>query len=611
MEFCDSNLESLKNKNRSLYHRILKAKELWEGEKQVYKDTARNGESILGVYRNGKKYALNSQYNPTHEAEMWTSGFFWNGYENIVILFGLGNGCYVRTLMQEVNVKKILVYEPCKEIFCYALQHFDMKDILESEKVLLCVEGLGEDVFQHYLEGTLTIQNMRTVQRGILPYYQELFLDGYKKYLKIIAVADREMAVGFNTVNHFKNRWIENYCVNLKFLEKGITFEEVVPVFEKNKPVIIVSAGPSVQKELEGLKMAKNHIPIIAVDRIVDFLMDNGVEPDAIFTIDAMYRKSLMDVERVAHIPLVIGATSNCEITTIHKGRKIWFTDSEFLNSIYEKMGKEVRRYEVGTTVSSMAFAAFLGEGYKEIVLVGQDLSFDGEFSHAGGVKEELSYMKKEYDIEGIHGTIVRTRDDWYTMLRWYNGILERHQDIKVYDAKSHGAKIQHTTNIRLKEFVEQRQWEQRDYRKEIVEMPPTFNGEEWKQVLKELYCGLEELKIGKEKATNAIACCERLLEGVEEHLGLTPEDEADLKELQETNVFLEKHIVFALLRYYIENYVREVMYALNEKEGDILVDAKKAYMAAIIQMQAVQYGVDYLYPKLEQAIKEIEEESK
>lgn len=610
MEFYNSNLERLKNKNRSLYYRILKAEEQWEGEKQVDKDTAQNGESILSIYANGRKYALNSQYNPTHEAKMWESGFFWNGYENIVILFGLGNGCYVRTLMQEVNVKKILVYEPSKEIFHYVLKHFDMKDVLESEKVLLCVEGLGEEVFQQYLEGTLTIQNMRTTQRGILPYYQELFLESYKKYLKIIAVADREIAVRFNTMNYFKNRWIDNYCVNLKFWRKSITFEEIVTVFDKNKPVIIVSAGPSVQKELEGLKMAKNHIPIIAVDRIVDFLMDNGVEPDAIFTIDAMYRHSLMNVERIAHIPIVMGVISSCEITDSHAGKKVWFTDCDFLSGIYRKLGKEVRRYETGTTVSSMAFAAFLGQNYKEIILVGQDLAFDGEFSHAGGVKEELSYMKKEYDIEGIRGTTVRTRDDWYTMLRWYNGILERHPDIKVYDAKSHGAKIQHTTNIRLKEYVEQGQWEQRDYRKEIVEMPPTFNCEEWQQVLKELYQGLEDLKIGKEKATNAIACCERLLQGVEEHLGLTPEDEADLKELQETNVFLEKHIVFALLRYYIESYVREAMYALNEKEGDILVDAKKAYMAAIIQMQAVQYGVDYLYPKLEEAMKQMQEES-
>lgn len=594
-----------------LYNWILKAEqELEKTEEQICITKARNGSSIVGLDRGGRVFWLNSQYNPEHEAKMWEKGFSWNGYENIFLMFGLANGSYVRALLQEESVHRILVYEPSKEIFYYVLQHFDMTDILESEKVLITVEGLGEETFQYYLEGTLTIKNMRTVQRGICPYYQELFLESYKKYLKIIGIADKEKKVGFNTTQHFWNSWIENYCTNLKFVKRSTIFEEMVTILDKNKPVIIVSAGPSVKDELEGLKAAKNHIPILAVDRIVDFLMDNGVEPDAIFTIDAKYRKALMNVERVGHIPLVIGATSSREITESHTGKKIWFSGCKFLDSIYTKMGKGIRQYEVGTTVSSMAFAAFLGQRYKEVILVGQDLSFDGEFSHAGGIIEQVPYFRKEYDIEGINGTTVRTRDDWYTMLRWYNATLTRFPEITVYDAKSHGAKIQHTINIRLKEFVEQRQWETVDYRKEIVEIAPTFHVEEWDSVLKELNNGLEDLKTGKEKATNAIACCERLIRGLEEHLELTEEDQRDLDELQEANKFLEKHIVFALLESYIENYVREAMYALNEKEGDILLDAKKAYMAAIIQMQAVQYGVDYLYPKLEQAIKQIEEES-
>lgn len=611
MGFYNSNLESLKNKNINLYHRILKAEEQWESKSQVYKDTARNGEAILGIYRNGQKYALNSQYNPEHEAEMWARGFVWNGYENIVILFGFGNACYVRTIIQDVNVSKILVYEPSKEIFYCALQHFDMRDIFESDKVLLCVEGLGEEIFQHYLQSVLTIKNMRTVQRGILPYYRDLFMESYKKYLKIIGIVDREINVGFNTVNYFKNRWIDNYCANLKFLKKSTTFQEMICLFDKTKPVIIVSAGPSVKDELEGLKRAKNHIPILAVDRIVDFLMENGVEPDVIFTIDAMYRKELMEVERVKYIPLVLGTTSSQEITESHNGKKIWLANDTFLNSFYSKFGKKARRYEMGTTVSSMAFAAFLGQGYKEIILVGQDLAYDGEFTHAGGVKEELSYMRKEYVIEGIRGTKVRTRDDWYTMLRWYNTILAKYPDIKVYDAKSRGAKIEHTTNTRLKDLVESRQWEYIDYRKKIVDIKPTFDEKEWEYVLGELNRGLDDLQIGKKKATNAITCCEHLIHGLEEHLELTAEDELNLNELQEANHFLENHIIFTLLANYIENYVREAMYALNEKEDDILIDAKKAYMAAIIQMQAVQYGVDYLYPRLEQAIKQIEEESK
>lgn len=610
MELYENNLESLKQKNRNLYNRILEIEETLAVEKnKIYIEKAKNGSCILGMHRDGRKVSLNSRYNPEHEAEVWVKGFSWNGYENVILMFGLANGTYIRALIREKNVNKILIYEPSKELFYFVLQHFDIKDILESEKVLLSVEGLGEETFQHYLKATLTIRNMCTVKRGIYPYYKELFYDSYKKYLKIIAVVDKEKTVDFNTIQHFWSVWVDNYCSNLRFIKQTTIFEEAVSAFDKNHPVIIVSAGPSVQEELEGLKAAKNHIPILAVDRIVDFLMENGIEPDAIFTIDAQYRKTLMNVERVSHIPIVMGPTSSSEITKSHGGKKIWFSDYKFLTYVFRKLGKEIKWYEVGTTVSSMAFAALLGEGYKEIILVGQDLSYDGEFSHAGGVKEELAYMRKEYDIQGIHGTTVRTRDDWYTMLRWYNTILARHPEVKVYDAKSHGAKIKYTVNIRLKEYMEQRQWENKDYRKILVDMAPTFDQEEWRQILSELDNGIKDLKTGKEKAGNAICCCQRLLKGMEEHLELTKEDEADIEELQMTNDFLQKHRIFMLLSSYIDNYVKDAIYALSKKEGDILLDAQKAYMAAIVQMQAVQYGVDHLCPKLQQAMKQIEEE--
>ena len=502
------------------------------------------------------------------------------------------------------------MYEPSKELFFYVLNRFDMGDILKSEKVLLVVEGYNGETFQHYLEAVLAIKNMRTVKRGILPYYQELFLESYKKYLKIIAIADKEKIVEFNTRQHFWCKWIENHCCNLKFLKYATTLDEIIPIYDKTHPVIIVSAGPSVKEELEGLKLAKNHIPIFAVDRIVDFLMENGVEPDAIFTIDAQFGKELMNAERVSHIPLIMSGISNHEITENHSGKKILLSDSAFLKKIFKNFKKAIKTHETGTTVSSVAFAALLTHGYEEIILVGQDLSYDGEFSHAGGVKEEISYFQQEYMIEGISGTTVRTRDDWYTMLRWYNSFLVRHPEVKVYDAKSHGAKIMHTTNIRLKDFLEQREWEYIEYRKKISESIPTFRDEEWKCVLKELNNGLKDLQLGKEKAIDAVECCKRLVRGIETHIELTKEDEDDLEKLQQTNKFFENQLVFTLLETYIENYTKEAIYALNEKEDNILMDAKKAYMAEIINMQAVQYGVDYLYPKLEQAIRQLEEES-
>lgn len=607
MEYYNSNMEALKKGNKKLYSCIQADNTFSGGSMKLYIAKAKNDSSIMGLNVGNREISLNSRYHPEHEAQIWEQGLEWKGYENILIMFGLANGYYVRSVMHNENSSKILVYEPSKEIFYFALHNFDMRDILESDKVLLSVEGLNEEMFQYNLAATLTIRNMRTVQRRSYPWYEELFLDSYKKYLTILGAADRDKRTDFNTMQHFHNSWMENYCNNLKFLKGSSLFEEAVISLDRNVPVIIVSAGPSVKEELEGLRMAKNHLPIFAVDRIVDFLIENGVEPDGIFTIDAHYRKSLLQVEKVQDIPIICGMTASGEITQNHAGKKILISDDRFLADICLKMGKPIRQYETGTTVSSLAFAAFAGQQFKEIILVGQDLSFDGEYSHAGEVKEELPYMKKEYNIEGIHGTTVRTRDDWYTMLHWYNAILAKYTATKVYDAKCRGAKIMHTTNIRLKEFIESRQWDEKEYREMLLQAPTAFRGKEWRILLDEFYKGLKDLKTGKEKAKKAIECCERLIRGLEEHIEITEEDKKDIDMVQEANRFFEQQKIFILLSSYIENYVREAMYALGEKEGDILIDGKKAYMAAIIQMQAVWFGVDHLYPKLWQAVKEME----
>ena len=102
MEFYNSNLESLKQKNTNLYNRILKTQETLakEKENEIYIEEARNGSSILGVRRGDWKVSLNSRYNPEHEAKMWVKGFSWNGYENVFLMFGLENGTYIRSLIK-------------------------------------------------------------------------------------------------------------------------------------------------------------------------------------------------------------------------------------------------------------------------------------------------------------------------------------------------------------------------------------------------------------------------------------------------------------------------------------------------------------------------------
>lgn len=610
MEYYNKNIDALKYTKKDFLRRMELTEKKENKSLNCCIEGAGNGQGIMSLEWKGQKIYLNSLYNPEHEADMWAKGIEWNGYQNVVLMFGMGNGYHVRKLVQYSELTKVIIYEPSKEIFEFVLSNFDISDILASEKVILQVEGINEEVLLGNLEDIIDMKNKKNLKRKEHPYYKQVFPKQYKNYLGILKTAEKEIQVKYNTMQHFNQIWLENLTKNLKFLKESTTFTDLTEKLDKDIPVILVSAGPSVSEELEGLRMAKNHLPILAVDRIVDFLMDNGVEPDGIFTIDAAYPREKMQVERIQHIPVFMDLYSSCDITLEHQGKKIVFFDSRYIRNIYVMMGKEVKHYRRGTTVSSAAFCNFAGERFRNLILVGQDLSFHGEYTHAGGEKEDLTYMRNIYEVPGINGTTVKARNDWYIMLNWYNGIITKYPETTVYDAKSHGAKIAHTINIRLKEYMEKKQWEQRDFQKLFSEIKPTFAVDEWEEVLKALQQGLNDLKLGKEKAEEVIICCQQLMTGLEEHLELTEDDNENVKKIIENNQYFEEKLAFSLLEQYIEGYMRDVSYEMNEKEGDVFLDSKRVYMATIVQMQAIQYGVDYLYPKLEIAIENMKKEN-
>ena len=56
----------------------------------------------------------------------------------------------------------------------------------------------------------------------------------------------------------------------------------------------------------------------------------------------------------------------------------------------------------------------------KKIILVGQDLSYDGEMAHAGKIKQNAEWKdSREIYVEGLYGGRVKTRADWLNFINW------------------------------------------------------------------------------------------------------------------------------------------------------------------------------------------------
>ena len=155
-------------------------------------------------------------------------------------------------------------------------------------------------------------------------------------------------------------------------------------------PAIIVSAGPSLNKNIEELKKAKNKAFIIAVDTAMKPLLRNGIIPDMYAIIDGTKPLELVAVEESRNIPLLSEVRAAHAVMDYHKGKKFFFREfTPYFDRMYEMNHKEWAAMDVGGSVATAAFslACYLGLG--TVIMVGQDLALTGNKTHADGTFKE------------------------------------------------------------------------------------------------------------------------------------------------------------------------------------------------------------------------------
>jgi hypothetical protein len=178
------------------------------------------------------------------------------------------------------------------------------------------------------------------------------------------------------------------------------------------------------------------------------------VEPDFIISVDV--RKSLSHFQNSISIntPMLASVTANPEVIRANKARKIFFDDEGLIKQLKGINTKSANLQGAGS-VATTAFEIARYLGSKTIILIGQDLAFEGDASHAMGqrLQEDISTEYHEL-VEGNNGNLLKTRFDWYKYLCWYNETIPQFDGV-VVNATEGGAKIQGTEVLSLKEAID------------------------------------------------------------------------------------------------------------------------------------------------------------
>ncbi|MCH1640502.1 DUF115 domain-containing protein [Paenibacillus timonensis] len=359
-----------------------------------------NGMPNINLQTNETLYYLHSKYDPGAEAEKWVANLSNNGnLTDQVLLFGIGMGYFLEALLKSPEVNRVAVLEPDVQAFNALLRHRNLHTFLSDDKIKLMAVG---DHDLNLAELAETITKTMTGELSIVapPVYQRL----YPAKLKWLREKVQESVINdlsnFRTFEKFQKTWLENILRNIPFTIKYLSVLSLKDVL-KGGNVVIVGSGPSLEIDVQYLRDIKNKCFIIAAGSSIQALQHFEIDPGLVVTMDGGRANSLafrrVDSKRS---PLVFITQTYYEVLDNYYNNLAFATFEEDQVSEYLYRDQEVPRFRATASVTGTALQLADYMGAKQIIMLGQDLSYPGDKFYSSGVGH-LSETTKSNVLKG------------------------------------------------------------------------------------------------------------------------------------------------------------------------------------------------------------------
>jgi hypothetical protein len=416
----------------------------------------------------GKGILLHSRWDPADEAAAFARG---TDTEKITyyIVLGFGLGYHVKALLAAARKEsRIIVIERDMGLFRAALESVDLREIFASRRVTLVAGKSGPDIF-----------------RALSPHVVGMFLDTiYLVHRPSVESAPEYYSEVHKGISDFITYGMQNVIttVSVAFLSKlnclmNLPFYAFSPGVARYKdafkgyPAIIVSAGPSLHRNVEELRAARGRAVIIAVSTIFKPLLRRGIKPDFAVVLDyhPISKKYFEAAEGDEDVALVVDPKASYDAVDAHSGPKV-VMHNDALHSIIGGPAWHKGALPAGTTVAHSAFYFAEYIGADPIIFVGQDLAHPDGITHFPGTAVHDIWAAESNRFQSLEmrewETILRMRNmlrkvkdvhgnDVYTDAQMFSYLQQFEMNfyncgVKVIDATEGGAAKRYTTPMKL-----------------------------------------------------------------------------------------------------------------------------------------------------------------
>ncbi|EKB0701426.1 motility associated factor glycosyltransferase family protein [Campylobacter jejuni] len=377
-------------------------------------------------------------------------------------IYGIGNALLIKNLSK--HYKHLFIFESEIELFILALSVIDLSEELCSGKIYLV------DIEEERVDIQLLILfDMKDISEYLSLY--EMFVNNVycKKFYEDIwhkadELCEKNIKVVIRNLGSNSDLSFECYShllQNIPSMLESIPFQRILSE-RKNKfeNAIVVSAGPSLAKQLSLLKAYQDKAVIFCADGALSMLEKEGIVPDYVTNLDFtdLAMKFFQNKENKTSLNILSCAT-HPNLVHFLDNKSVILRD----DPLYQRFNLNDFGYiGTGTHVSHFSYTLALALGFKNIIMIGQDLAFDEKGnSHSKGFDFGEKFSGEE-NIDKLKVPAYAGKGEVLTHITWndYRIKLEylfacNDQKAKFYNATEGGARINFTEELSFKECCE------------------------------------------------------------------------------------------------------------------------------------------------------------
>lgn len=414
----------------------------------------------------------------------------------IHFILGIGLGHLFKEFCEQ-SKGKVILYESNIEILRVTLELVDFSKELSQPNVRIASDYTELKQMFHDLYEYKTNVNF-----AILDSYRIIYGEKAQKMLDEIGFLHKHFFINYQ---YYKERSYEHI---LSLLDNLVNTLEYIPLYElkdiyQGKTALIVSAGPTLDSNIETIKNNRDKFVIFCVGPAFKALADNGIRPDFLNVIEIIDCIGQVDGYDLSDIKLILEPSTNASFHILKTKQKFIYPPNTSPWGKYwaELVDVDVSPYFTSGTVSYEALYSAKMLGFKKIILVGSDLAYINNscysessaysdlvfeinpetqkphykiVNYEGFIKSivpadkdiadpwcrefaenTIKQMENEWDfVKSINGKMLPTRISYASFVEVFRTFASENKHLELINTSMIGAQIDGFENIPLKEIV-------------------------------------------------------------------------------------------------------------------------------------------------------------